>query len=79
MLSFFCHVHLYGIFTLHFSHKIYIGFLWVVEKLICPPTIHFAWDAKMKRNRRASLRKIISNLNLSEIEDIFSLLSRKTL
>jgi len=35
-----------------------------------PPKIHDAWDAIMKHKRRASLRKVISNINLSEIEAI---------
>jgi transposase, IS5 family len=32
--------------------------------------IHFVWMHKMKDHRRVSLRKIISNINLSEAEDI---------
>ena len=35
-----------------------------------PPKIHDAWDAFMKHKRRASLRKVISNINLSEVETI---------
>jgi len=35
-----------------------------------PPTFHLAWDAQMKKDRRASLRKTIANINLSEIENI---------
>ena len=37
---------------------------------MCPPKIHDAWDANMNRKRRASLRNIISNLNISETENI---------
>ena len=42
-----------------------------VEKLSSPPTFIFAFrDAKMFVTRRASLRKIIQNINLTEIETV---------